>query len=273
LDPLTRGALFHEVQFALFGELERRGWLPARPEQEPEILALGDAVLERVAAQGAERLAPALPGVWREEVEELRLDLRHWLRRSVAEQARWKPALFEFSFGLRLTGEERDRRDAASVREEAVLDEGLRVRGSIDLVEESAGGDALRVTDHKTGKVPAPLPRVVGGGAALQPLLYALAAAKLLGRPVVSGRLFYCTVRGGGRAIDIPLDNPGRRAIAEVAGILDTSIAQGILPAAPRTGACERCDYRLVCGPHEELRAARKPASELPLVQQLRRMR
>ena len=28
-------------------------------------------------------------------------------------------------------------------------------------------------------------------------------------------------------------------------------------------GQCERCDYRVVCGPYEELRSARKPQGNL----------
>ncbi len=55
----------------------------------------------------------------------------------------------------------------------------------------------MRVTDHKTGKVRANHGVVVGGGKVLQPVLYALAAEKLLGHRVEAGRLYYCTSAGG----------------------------------------------------------------------------
>ena len=38
---------------------------------------------------------------------------------------------------------------------------------------------------------------------------------------------------------------------------------EGFLPAAPREGACRYCDYRIVCGPREERRIARKPQDRL----------
>ena len=56
---------------------------------------------------------------------------------------------FEFAFGL-APGEGRD---PASTAEEADLAEcGVRLRGSIDLVERHITRGVLRVTDHKTGK-------------------------------------------------------------------------------------------------------------------------
>ena len=45
----------------------------------------------------------------------------------------------------------------------------------------------------------------------------------------------------------------GRRALAEV----DGAIADGFLPPVPQKDACDICDYRMVCGPYEELRLAR----------------
>ena len=113
--------------------------------------------------------------------------------------------------------------------------------------------DILRVTDHKTGKAPQNRPQYVGGGAMLQPLLYALAAEKLLGESVESGRLFYCTQRG-----DFSHDrySAARRnralRLTRVLETIDHAIEEGFLPAAPQTGACAICDYTAVCGPYEE---------------------
>ena len=144
---------------------------------------------------------------------------------------------------------------------------GIRLRGSIDLVEKHAERSVLRVTDHKTGKAPQDRPQYVGGGAILQPLLYALAAEQLLGQPVESGGLFFCTQRGEFSQFSIPLDAAARERIARVVDTIDESIENGFLPAAPKVGSCEHCDYRPVCGPYEELRSKRKPADRLePLI-------
>jgi len=256
MDPLTRGALFHSVQFELFRELAR-----ARP---PHTLDLADQVLDRVAARYEDDLAPAIPRVWKSEIENLRTDLRGWLQHVAASESGWLPAHFEFGFGLSPNPD----RDPASTNKEAVILDGIRLRGSIDLIERHSTSNALRVTDHKTGKSPKDRPQYVGGGAILQPLLYALAAETLLGESVQSGRLFYCTQRGGFSDVDIPLNDESRQRLRRVLENIDRSIEQGFLPAAPQTGACALCDYSAVCGPYEETRVKRKQADRLdPLIE------
>jgi len=116
----------------------------------------------------------------------------------------------------------------------------------------------LRITDHKTGKPLERPPAFVGGGKALQPLLYSLAASILLGQPVESGRLFYSTQRGGYQQMGVPVNDRARGFLARFLGDVDGSIAGGFLPPAPEKDACEYCDYRVVCGPYEEQRTVRK---------------
>ena len=178
MDPLTRGALFHAVQFRLLGELKAADILPVNAANLPDALSIADRVLNVVAAEFADKLAPAIERVWRTEIEDLRTDLRGWLQHIAVNDDDWIPQHFEFAFGLR----SQEARDPASTSEEAVLDEGVRLRGSIDLVERHATRGVLRVTDHKTGKPPEKTPAYVGGGLFLQPLLYGLAARQLLGR-------------------------------------------------------------------------------------------
>jgi RecB family exonuclease len=255
MDPLTRGSLFHAVQFELFRELEQQGW--------DNLLDLADRVLDRVAARYEEDLAPAIPRVWRTEVEDLRTDLRGWLHDLWQLRAEWQPLRYEFSFGLPL-GRDRDPHSAA---EEVEILNGVRLHGSMDLVERHRTRGALRITDHKTGKAPEQIPAFIGGGALLQPVLYGLAAEKLLGAPVECGRLFYCTQRGGYLAVDIPLTDAARRRAALAMETIDSAIRSGFLPAAPQKDACEICDYRLVCGPYEATRVRRKLPERLePLV-------
>ena len=51
MDPLTRGALFHQVQFALFGQLRDGGTLPVTSASLARALELADRVLDQVAAK------------------------------------------------------------------------------------------------------------------------------------------------------------------------------------------------------------------------------
>ncbi len=260
MDALTRGAIFHSAQFELFREQARTKL------NLPQKLDLADQVLDRVAARYEDELAPAIPRVWKSEIESLRTDLRGWLQHAAATDPDWTPEHFEFGFGLARDPD----RDAASTDQEAIILDGVRLRGSIDLIERHASNRSLRVTDHKTGKAPKDRPQYVGGGSLLQPLLYAHAAETLLGESVQSGRLYYCTQRGEFSSIDIPLNDESRARLRRILEAIDRSVAEGFLPAAPQTGACGMCDYSAVCGPYEETRVKRKPADRLDTLIEIR---
>ena len=187
----------------------------------------------------------------------IRADLREWLRRQSEDASGFAPWRFELSFGL----PEPRPRDPLSVADPVALDCGLRLRGSIDLIERHPSG-TLRVTDHKTGKVRFEPGARIEGGRSLQPALYALAVEKLFPEhPVRSGRLYYCTIAGGFAEREVLLDQDARAAVQVVADTVGKALREGAFPAAPEAGACEWCDYRRVCGPYEELRARRKQQS------------
>lgn len=263
MDPLTRGALFHEVQFQLFRQLKDASLLPVTADTLAATLDLTDQTLDRVASKFEEDLAPAIPRVWTNEVEYVRTDLRGWIQQLAASASDWVPQHFEFAFGLPHS----NHRDPQSTTRDVTILNGIRVRGAIDLIEKHATRGALRVTDHKTGKAPQNRPQYVGGGAILQPLLYSLAAEQLLGQTVESGSLFFCTQRGDFSTFSIPLDPQSRQRIERVLETIGRFVAEGFLPAAPQTGACAICDYKPVCGPYEEQRARRKQPDRLePLV-------
>ena len=265
MDPLTRGALFHEAQFRLFRELQSAQLLPMRPQNAARIIEIADRVLDRVAAENEEKLAPAIPRVWRSEIEDLRIDLRGWIQQAAADDG-WLPAHFEFSFGI----DAHELRDPQSTNAEAVLDGGVRLRGAIDLIEKHTVRGTLRITDHKTGKPPQELPKYVGGGALLQPLAYAMAAETLLGAPAEVSRLSYCTQRGGYQEIPFDITPRHRAFFTHAMSLIDGAIDRGFLPAAPQSGACGMCDYLPVCGPNEERRTARKRREPLEALQDLR---
>ena len=257
LDPLTRGALFHEAQALFFRELQAERGLPVTGESVGAALATLDSVVRRVAAKYREQLAPAIDRVWEDEIADLAKDLRVWVRR-LPEAAEWLPEYFEFSFGLADQG-----RDARSVADPALIDGRFKLRGSVDLIERKRGTATLRVTDHKTGKNRTTWKTVIGGGAILQPVLYSLAVERALDAPVASGRLFYCTAAGGFTDHEIPINETNRRSGIEALEIVDRAIELGFLPAAPGERACTWCDFRPVCGPNEERRVKRKAQEKL----------
>jgi CRISPR/Cas system-associated exonuclease Cas4 (RecB family) len=272
LDPLTRGSLFHETQFEFFNRVRARSLLPLHRDFEGDLLDLADRALESVATRYEEELAPAIPRIWKSEIEGLRTDLRGWIRKLLEADDGFAPSHFEFAFGL--DASDPGERDESSSPEPAIVLGERRLRGSIDLVERDWRRRVLRVTDHKTGRAPSEKGVVIGGGELLQPVLYALAAQALLageGERVDSGRLFYCTQRGGYLTIDVPLDDRSRGLASQVLGAVEDAVRRGFLPAAPRDGACDWCDYRAVCGPYEETRVAKKKQGDLAALIELRR--
>ena len=181
------------------------------------------------------------------------------------------PWHFELSFGLEDRHDQRET-DPQSVPGAVDLDCGIQLRGSIDLVERRPP-DQVRVTDHKTGKASGKSGQLIDGGRSLQPLLYALAAEKLFtDEAVTSGRLYFCTSTGGFTEQVVPLDERSRDVIYQVAEAVGEAVAKPFLPAAPGKGQCDVCDYRIVCGPHEERRTAHKTRDRLELLLALREL-
>jgi ATP-dependent helicase/nuclease subunit B len=297
LDPMSRGSLLHEVQYTLLTRLQAEELLPiahALPaERERRRKAAEQALaqaLAAVAAQWKDELAPAVERVWDDGVASIEADLRGWLER-MAQDERWQPHRFELSFGMA----DRRSHDRHSVIDPAVLPLGLKLRGSIDLVERSRDGK-LRATDHKTGKVRAEPGVVIKGGRVLQPALYALvleqlekeraekelaarekaaAEGRLLpsaegAAPVESGRLYYCTHVGGYQDVVVPLDARAREGVKRLADTLGQALGEGFFPVAPAKDECVWCDYRDVCGEDEERRTRHKPREQLAQLEALR---
>jgi CRISPR/Cas system-associated exonuclease Cas4 (RecB family) len=240
--------------------------LPVDSGNLSRALSTADRTFDGIAERYREELAPAIPRVWESQIEDIRWDIRGWLREmSQASSGAWTPRWFELSFGLPMVRE----KDPESRNDPVELDRGIRVRGAIDMVEERAGH--IRITDHKTGKAPPQPPGLTGHGEVLQPVLYAQAAERILARPAESARLFFCTERGRYQVFDIPIDEAARQSLRTVITLIDRSVLEGFLPAAPREGACALCDFKPICGPYEETRVRRKASERLLLLDELRR--
>ena len=259
MDPLTRGSIFHDIQARFFRALQSRGQLPVTAASIDAARIVLEETIDEVAAREHDELAPAVERVWIDEVASIRRDLVAWLHYLARDGAEWEPARFEFAFG-RVPGV----RDATSITEDVVLEDGFKLRGAIDLIETHRQTKLLRVTDHKTGRKPERIEKtIVGGGAVLQPVLYAMVVEKALGTAVRSGRLFYCTSAGSFTEHEIPLSDANRSAGVDVLRIIDRAVENGFLAASPDEDACDRCDFIAVCGREVARRVARKPQDAL----------
>jgi len=270
IDPLTRGSLFHETQFEVLTSLKAAGLLPLDLDSLGRAFELVDKALDRLAREYEDKLAPAIPRVWQDGINSIRADLREWLRRMADSDDGWVPDKFELSFGLTADRGPRDA-DPDSVSDPVEIIGDFKLRGSIDLIERHSSGK-VRVTDHKTGKARADKDTVVGGGRYLQPLLYALAAQKVLNQRVESGRLYYCTADGGYEERIVPLDEFNLQTVTSVLTAIRQSLADAFLPAAPEDGACNWCDFLAVCGGFEEIRTGNKPGDRLVQLKRIREL-
>ena len=253
MDPQTRGEIYHRTQFRLLNSLRENALLPVHRGTLEDALRHLDAALDEVAETLKAERMPAIPQIWDAEVESLRTDLKGWLAEQASLEPDWAPVAFELSLGRKRDPEH----DPASSEQPVRLFDEFLLQGSIDVVERKGEGP-LRVTDYKTGRPPQPAPVCVGKGTYLQPLLYALAAEKIFHAPVLGGRLYYSTLRGNYRKLDIPLDDVGRQHVRQVLETIERAISEGMLPALPDKDACKACDYLPVCGPYEAERTERK---------------
>jgi RecB family exonuclease len=267
LDPLTRGSLFHGVQAEVFRALARASLMPPRPEARQQILHVLEQTVDAVAAEYAERLAPAIDRVWRDDIAAMKRDLYVWMDQVIGEDA-WEPWRFELAFGLPELGG----RDEHSFPDPVTIDGRFTMRGSIDLVERKPGTNTLRVTDYKTSRNRSPRNSVVTGGTLLQPVLYSLAVEAATGLRAESGRFWYCTSAGGFSQHLVPITERARQTGLAVLTIVDRAVELGTFPAAPADRACDFCDFRPACGPHQERRARRKSAELLGDLTSLREL-
>jgi RecB family exonuclease len=273
LDPLTRGKLFHEVQAATLRRLREDDALPVTTDSLVSAGRILDGTLAEFAQRTHDDIAPAIPRVWQDEIATIQADLRMWLRNLAASAEEWTPAHFELTFGLPSDG----RPEPGSVPDPVELPGGWKLRGAIDLIERHGDGPGLRITDHKTGADRTNTGFIVGGGETLQPVLYSMVAEAALGEPVEQARLSFCTSRGGFQDRTVEINDGSRLQGKQALEIVARSIEAGMMPPSPRVGgrwklgACAYCDFRPVCGPHEEIRTRRyrRPPEGLTDLRQL----
>jgi ATP-dependent helicase/nuclease subunit B len=262
IDPVIRGLLFHRAAYETIRQVINKGLFPLTQENLGQGFEILSEAVRQASMEYASRYSPAIPAIWESEVAKIQADLRGWLHCRTVDQD-WQPVAGELSFGRPLDAAH----DPRSVPTPLKAIGEFTFIGSIDLIERNSQG-AYRVTDYKTGRVPYPHPTAVGGGSDLQPLIYALAAEAVLGKPVAGGRLHYATMRGSYKDVFIPLSESNKGTLLRVLDGIDASIRNGFLPAAPKKDACVNCDYIPVCGPYEEDRTNKKsPLNLRPLTQ------
>ncbi|HET9869004.1 MAG TPA: PD-(D/E)XK nuclease family protein, partial [bacterium] len=129
----------------------------------------------------------------------------------------------------------------------------------MDRVDLSADGKALRVVDYKSGSKEGFKKDSVKAGTKIQMPLYLWACRTLYpGKSPQEAVYEFITAKGDYGEVGFDAKDPAK--IEEPLKALLTTAAeaveQGLFPAAAK--ACDRCDYRTLCGPGAERRGERK---------------
>ena len=250
MDPLTRGSLFHKVQAEFFRELDRTRALPVTSESLPAALATLDRVLDRVSAEYAENLAPAIERVWRDEIADLRRDLGIWVWR-LTDEHDWQPTFFEFSFGLHDEG-----RDPRSLKDQSrwTAFHPSRV-GRPDRTPPRSG----RAAHYGSQDRPQPFESdlIVDGGKALQPESCKRRDRTRIGKEGGVGPALYCTTVVEACRARHPDQRLHARSGLQVLSIVDRAVEDGFLAAVPAERRA-RGAISARSGPHEEERVKKR---------------
>jgi RecB family exonuclease len=252
-EPLLRGALAHAaLRDTLQGLRERTGSARLTPPR----LALALQLLAEALARHEPRFPLSaqperLPGARRR----LAADLQRYLRHAAEQQSPLQPLHLELPFGF----QDEDPHGLPAL----ALGEGLRLRGRIDRIDVTPGGEAV-VYDYKGANV-TPGARWLADGK-VQLALYMRAAEDLLGLRVIGG--FYQPLAGADlrargalhadAAPELECVQTDRFAADELARLREDTLALARRAArealageiAPRPATCAYeggCTYPAIC--------------------------
>lgn len=242
IDPLSKGALLHRIlETFVQGEIDAGRTGPVRWTEGDRARLHEIADAEFAAAEARGLTGEAL--YWRRDQVLMRRDLDAFLDTD-NERRRERglvPVATELGFGLR---------GAEPVALDVPDHPPVRIRGSIDLVDETPEGD-LVVIDYKTGRyqsMSADEPHKAG--TKLQLVLYAIAARDVLGRPDAAVESWYWHLRpdAGYRTAGYEVTPAVEGAVLGAVATIVDGIAAGVFPMHPdestRTQwvSCPFCD-------------------------------
>ena len=241
IDPLERGTLFHDVAERFLRERRDRGELPVEDTEQSQarLLEMAEEGLARIVAGSP----PRFTLLWGREKRSFRECVLSWLKREAASARRSTPAHFEVGFGLGQGSEGGEPHDPEPIEIPLGDDRTLRVSGKIDRIDRRDDGLVLR--DYKTGRAPKDDGRIFRGGRQLQIPFYVLATERIFPQERVTESFLDYVDAGRQVAFDPAVARSDR--FRDLLGSLVDLIAGGVFVQEP--AACDRCDFRPVCGP------------------------
>ncbi len=246
LDPAEKGNLMHEILEETLSRGAKEGWLKSREGKEAA------KVLEEETSKAFKKFEkdglPGSPALWQWSQFIIRKDLEKALKK-VLEDEDWTPVDFERAFGREGQPELAFKTSAGD----------FQLQGFMDRVDLSTDGKKLRVVDYKSGSREGFKNDSVKEGTKIQMPLYLWACRTLYPDAVPEEAVYeFLTAKGGYGAVSF--DASDWNNVEEPLKILLTTAAEavdrGLFPAAAK--ACDRCDYRTLCGPGAGKRGEKK---------------
>jgi len=175
IEPLDRGTLLHKILHDFYRQAAAEIHLPLKPDRLAAAWKIMERVARRAFSEEEAKGGTGLALLWDLDRRSLLEDLRTFLKKEAGFDENFVPENFEIQFGF-------ERRQDPTLRPALLMDDKTVVflRGRIDRVDRSAGGDRLRVIDYKSGKIRGEEDGF-GGGTSLQLPLYLLAARQIWG--------------------------------------------------------------------------------------------
>jgi superfamily I DNA/RNA helicase/RecB family exonuclease len=243
LDRRDVGNIMHAVLETLFSELKGRKAFPLRAGRLEPIKRRAQDLLDEEFTKLTSAGTIVHPGLVSAVRDQMKADLDDLLEREVKDAGDFVPDQFELEF--------------SNLSFDFARGRTLRFRGYMDRVDVAQSPKRIRVTDYKSGKYIWEDEDEFKGGRNAQLAIYVLAAAAEYPKhEVTESRYYYSTSYGRFKTKRIEGSDAARATLKQILVALDDTVRAGAF--APIADDCEFCDYTDVCGPHKEMRAARK---------------
>lgn len=247
IEPLDRGTLLHKILQDFSKRAAAEIPLPLRPAVLPAARKIMEEAARRAFSEAEARGETGLALLWELDRQSLLKDLKAFLKKEAGLDEGFIPKDFEVQFGF-------DPKQGKSPRPSLSLEDDTVVflRGRIDRVDWSAGGERLRVVDYKSGKIRGEEDGF-GGGGSLQLPLYLLAARQIWSRVnLEKSWAEYYSVNREQNFKRVFFRGEGweekEKTLKKIVGTIGRGIASGLFfPVPEDERKCRYCDFGRLC--------------------------
>jgi ATP-dependent helicase/DNAse subunit B len=247
IEPLSRGTLLHKILHDFYRHAAAEIPLPLRPDRLASAWEIMEQTARRAFSEAEAKGETGLALLWELDRQSLLEDLKAFLKTEAELADDFIPRDFEIQFGF-------ESKQGRPSRPFLLLEDNSEVflRGRIDRVDGSAGGDILRIVDYKSGKIRGEEDGF-GGGASLQLPLYLLAARQLWGRVnLEKSWAEYYSINREQNFKRVLFRGEGweekEKILKKIIGTIGRGIASGLFfPVQEDERKCRYCDFGRLC--------------------------